>query len=420
MSFNWQSEILNPRERLHAMPDFKYTAVNLGGEVFQGNREAENVGRLSDALARDGLELINAEVRDKKAASRHSRLKMKTADLANLIFQIGIQLRAGVPIVEALRPREGEDSSAVEGVVRQRLAEMVEQGAPLSQGFESFPRIFPGYVRNIAKVAERSGSLDQNFIELRDYLEWMDQNWKTFKQAMLYPAFVLGALFIFIFIALRFVFPTVTALLFELNIPLPWITQVMISASDFVVKYWLGIIATVFLLPPALRILFKVSKQAALARDLFLIRIPYLGNVNLTLAVARFLRSLILMQKAGIVITDSLAMSREVVGNQVIERSIIRIERAVANGSPMSSSMAKDPIFPPLVRTMVSVGERSGSLDSSLQAVVDYYDDLLPRKIKAFFGVLEPGLIVLTVVLAGMVAAAVFLPLVNMLSPSSF
>ncbi|MAS64305.1 MAG: hypothetical protein CL815_03650, partial [Coraliomargarita sp.] len=169
-----------------------------------------------------------------------------------------------------------------------------------------------------------------------------------------------------------------------------------------------------------LRILFKVSKKAALLRDQFLLKLPFLGDVILTLAVARFLRSLILMQKAGIVITDSLAMARQVVGNRVIEQSVARIETAVSNGSTISSSMAKDRIFPSLVRTMVGVGERSGSLDTSLQAVVDYYDDLVPRKIKTFFAILEPGLIVLTVCLAGLVAAAVFLPLVNMLSPSAY
>jgi type II secretory pathway component PulF len=402
------------------MPEFNYTAVTGNGRVLEGHREAENVKRLTALLAQEGLELVNAELRDIGAAKRHSRLKMKTAELANLIFQIGIQLRAGVPIVEALRAREGEDASRVQTTVRQRLSEMVEQGTPLSQGLEQFPRVFPGYIRNIVQVAERSGSLDENFIELRDYLEWMDQNWKAFKQAMLYPAFVLAALTIFIFIALRFVFPTVTALLFELDIPLPLITRMMIAASDFVVDYWGVIIAVLFLAPPSLRLLFKVSKQAALLRDHFLLKLPFLGDVILTLAVARFLRSLILTQKAGIVITDSLAMGREVVGNAVIERSVMRIETAVANGSTMSSTMAKDRIFPTLVRTMVGVGERSGSLDTSLQAVVDYYDDLVPRKIKTFFAILEPGLIVLTVCLAGLVAAAVFLPLVNMLSPSSY
>ena len=300
------------------------------------------------------------------------------------------------------------------------MSEVVEQGTPLSQGLEEFPRVFPGYIRNIVQVAERSGSLDENFIELRDYLEWMDQNWKAFKQAMLYPAFVLGALTIFIFIALRFVFPTVTELLFELDIPLPLITRMMIAASDFVVGYWGVILAVLFLTPPGLRLLFKVSKRAALLRDHFLLKLPFLGDVILTLAVARFLRSLILTQKAGIVITDSLAMGREVVGNAVIERSVTRIETAVSNGSTMSSTMAKDSTFPTLVRTMVGVGERSGSLDTSLQAVVDYYDDLVPRKIKTFFAVLEPGLIVLTVCLAGLVAAAVFLPLVNMLSPGAY
>lgn len=402
------------------MPDFKYTAVTHDGRLIDGHREAENVKRLTDLLAQEGLELVQAGLRDIKAAKRYSRLKMKTAELANLIFQIGIQLKAGVPIIEALRAREGEDSSGVQATVRQRLSEMVEQGTPLSEGLESFPRVFPGYIRNIVQVAERSGSLDENFIELRDYLEWMDRNWKAFKQAMLYPSFVVAALVIFIFIALRFVFPTVTTLLFELDIPLPWITRVMIGASDFVVQYWLAILATLVLTPPGLRLLFKLSKQAALLRDRFLLRLPFLGDVILTLAVARFLRSLILMQKAGIVITDSLAMARDVVGNQVIERSVQRIETAVSNGSTMSSSMAKDPIFPTLVRTMVGVGERSGSLDTSLQAVVDYYDDLVPRKIKTFFAILEPGLIVLTVCMAGFVAAAVFLPLVNMLSPGAY
>jgi type II secretory pathway component PulF len=402
------------------MPEFNYKAVTVNGRLMEGHREAENVKRLTVLLAQDGLELVDSQLRDKSAAKRHSRLKMKTAELANLIFQIGIQLRAGVPIVEALKSREGEDASGAQTIVRQRLSEVVEQGTPLSQGLEEFPRVFPGYIRNIVQVAERSGSLDQNFIELRDYLEWMDQNWKAFKQAMLYPAFVLGALTIFIFIALRFVFPTVTALLFELDIPLPLITRMMIAASDFVVDYWGVILAVLFLAPPGLRLLFKVSKRASLLRDHFLLKLPFLGDVILTLAVARFLRSLILTQKAGIVITDSLAMGREVVGNAVIERSVTRIETAVSNGSTMSSTMAKDPTFPALVRTMVGVGERSGSLDTSLQAVVDYYDDLVPRKIKTFFAVLEPGLIVLTVCLAGLVAAAVFLPLVNMLNPGAY
>ena len=402
------------------MPEFNYKAVTANGRLFEGHREAENVKRLTVLLAQDGLELVDSELRDKSAAKRHSRLKMKTAELANLIFQIGIQLRAGVPIVEALKSREGEDASGAQTIVRQRLSEVVEQGTPLSQGLEEFPRVFPGYIRNIVQVAERSGSLDENFIELRDYLEWMDQNWKAFKQAMLYPAFVLGALTIFIFIALRFVFPTVTELLFELDIPLPLITRMMIAASDFVVDYWGAILAVLFLSPPGLRLLFKVSKRASLLRDHFLLKLPFLGDVILTLAIARFLRSLILTQKAGIVITDSLAMGREVVGNAVIERSVTRIETAVSNGSTMSSTMAKDSTFPTLVRTMVGVGERSGSLDTSLQAVVDYYDDLVPRKIKTFFAVLEPGLIVLTVCLAGLVAAAVFLPLVSMLSPGAF
>jgi type II secretory pathway component PulF len=402
------------------MPEFSYTAVSLNGILKNGSRDAESVKRLTELLASEGFELIQAEPRKSRTKKPGLCQKLKTAELANLLFRVGIQLRAGVTIIDALRTREGEENSKAESAIRQQLSEMLEQGTPLSQAFDRFPQVFPSYIRNITKVAEQSGSLDQNFIELRDYLEWMDRNWKAFKQAMLYPTFVVAALIIFIFIALRFVFPTVTELLFELDIPLPLITRIMIAASDFVVNYWVAILSLLVFGPACLRLIFRISKQAALIRDHFLLKLPFLGDVILTLAISRFLRSLILMQKAGVVITDSLAMAREVVGNQVIEKSVARIETAVSNGSTMSSVMSKEPCFPPLVRTMVGVGERSGSLDTSLQAVVDYYDDLVPRKIKTFFAVLEPSLIVLTVIMAGLVAAAVFLPLVNMLSPGAF
>ena len=402
------------------MPEYNYTAVTADGRIVKGQREAESALRLQDLIAQDGLELVNSEVREKLRGRRYSSIKLKSAELANLIFQIGIQLRAGVPVLDALRTREGEEASGAQSTVRDRLGELVEQGTPLSKALEQFPRVFPGYIRNVVQVAEQSGSLAENLIELRAYLEWMDKNWKAFKQAMLYPAFVMAALVAFIFIALRFVFPTVTALLFELDIPLPWITRAMIACSDFVVNYWAVIVAVFVCTPPGLRLLFKASSQAALIRDHLLLKIPYLGDVIRTLAVARFLRSLILMQKAGIVITDSLTMARDVVGNKVIEGSVQRIENAVANGSSMSQGMSKERIFPALVRTMIGVGERTGSMDDALQAVVDYYDDLVPRQIKTFFAFLEPGLIVCTVFVAGAVAAAVFLPLVNMLSPGAY
>jgi type IV pilus assembly protein PilC len=209
-------------------------------------------------------------------------------------------------------------------------------------------------------------------------------------------------------------------MLYELDIPLPWITKVMIQASEFVEHQWWSILAIAFLLPTSFRLLFSFSRRAALLRDYAIIKLPFLGDIILNLAVNRFLRSLILMQQAGIVITDALASSRDVVDNKVLESSLQRVENAVANGWTLSKAMAREKVFPALVLTMVGVGERSGSLDDSLQSVVEYYDDLVPRKIKAFFAILEPGLILITICLAGMVAAAVFLPLIKMMSPGSY
>ena len=176
------------------MPEYNYTAVTADGRIVKGQREAESAVRLQDLIVQDGLELVNSEVREKLRGRRYSSIKLKSAELANLIFQIGIQLRAGVPVLDALRTREGEEASGAQSTVRDRLGELVEQGTPLSKALEQFPRVFPGYIRNVVQVAEQSGSLAENLIELRAYLEWMDKNWKAFKQAMLYPAFVMAAL----------------------------------------------------------------------------------------------------------------------------------------------------------------------------------------------------------------------------------
>ena len=403
------------------MPSYKLTCINRDGQIKELSQEAESVERLRALLEREGLELLTCTEEKRRLKRRNKSYKLKISELATMLFKLGIQLRAGVPLLDALQMRNEDDGvEQKDRHVRRRLAEVVESGKTLSAGMEEFPRVFPKYVSNIVKVSERSGSLPDNLIQLRDYLEWMDKNWKAFKQAMIYPSCVMAALVIFIIVALKFVFPNIIEILYELEVPLPWITKVLIQASEFVEHYWYTILATVFFGPIFFRILCAKSKTAAYARDYCLLRLPFLGEVILNLALNRFLKSLILMMQAGIVITEALAHSRDVVGNRKLEAHLLRVETAVANGEPMSELMQQEKIFPSLVVTMIGVGERSGSMDESLEAVVTYYDDLVPRKIKAFFAILEPGLIVVTILIAGAVAAAVFMPLISMLQPGGY
>jgi len=402
------------------MPNFKFTCINNEGQIKDAKQDAESVDRLRALLAREGLELLAYSEQKSPVQKSKANYKLKTSELASMLFKLGIQLRAGVPLLDALRLRNDDEDEPRDAYVRRRLAEVVEEGNTLSAGMAEFPRVFPQYVSNIVKVSERSGSLPDNLIQLRDYLEWMDKNWKAFKQAMIYPCCVMAALLVFIIVALKFVFPNIIEILYELDVPLPLITKLMIQASEFVQHQWWSIVAAFFLIPIGLRILFAKSATAAYGRDCFLLKLPFLGEVILNLAINRFLKSLILMLEAGIVITEALAGSRVVVGNRKLEAHLLKVETGVANGEVMSELMQQQKIFPSLVVTMIGVGERSGSIDESLGAVVSYYDDLVPRKIKAFFAILEPALIVLTILIAGTVAAAVFMPLISMLEPGGY
>ena len=402
------------------MPEYLYQAVNQDGKVIEGRKETESEKRLSAELNKDGLELISSKKKTTALKKSIGKIRLKTSELANFLYQIGVQLKSGIPILNALKIQEGiEEGEGDILLLRQRLAWHIEQGKPLSEGMKEFPKVFPGYVLNIVRVGEKSGALPENLMELRDYLEWLDRNWKSFKQAMLYPAAVMLTLVLFTFIALRFIFPSILALLIELEVPLPFLTKMLILLSNLVVNYWLLIIIIAVLTPILFGLLFRYSPTAVKIKDNLLLRIPFLGELIATLAINRFLKSLILMLNSGIVITDTLEMSKEVVGNKQIEESIVKIQNSVTNGNTISSAIKNDIFFPQLVKRMMDVGERSGSLDRSLESVVMFYDDLVPRKIKAFFGVMEPVLIIITVTIAGTIAAAVFLPLVQLMSPSN-
>jgi type IV pilus assembly protein PilC len=404
------------------MPLYRYVAATSSGAKQSGSVFAESESKLEELLSQQNLELVRAHAQSEAPSpARDVRRSVKTspAELANFFFRLGIQLRAGVNLLDALGDVD-EESGDKMPKISAALAESVRGGSPLSEGMAAFPRAFPDHVRMVVRVGEKSGRLAENCLELRGYIEWMEKNWKDFRQAMIYPAALAFALVAFIFVALRFIFPVIVNLLYELEVPLPLVTRMLISASDLVVAHWHTILAIAVLGPMAFRFLQKKSKAFATWTDGMLFQIPYLGEVVRAVCVARFLRNFILMLQAGVIITDSLDAGADVVGNRVLEKSIRRVGQAVANGTKMNEAMRFEPVFPQIVRQMMIVGEQTGSLDTSLREVVAYYDDIIPRRIKTFFSVLEPVLIVTGLLIAATIAAAVFLPLVSLLNVNAY
>lgn len=405
------------------MPLYRYVAASASGAKASGTLFAESETRLEEILAGRSLELVSAAPQEARAGAARRRpgasARLKPAELANFFFRLGIQLRAGVNLLDALCEVDDRADGRTSALCA-ALADTVRGGAPLSEGMAAFPKAFPGHLRMVVRVGERSGRLAENCVELRGYIEWMEKNWKDFRQAMIYPATLACALVAFVFIALRFIFPVIVNLLRELEVPLPLVTRALIAASDLVVAQWHVILAAAVLAPVAFRALRKHSAAFATWTDGMIFRIPWLGEVVRAVCVARFLRNFVLMLQAGVIVTESLDAGADVVGNRVLEAGIRRIGRSVANGSKMHEAMRFEPAFPGIVRQMMAVGEKTGSLDATLREVVAYYDDTIPRRIKAFFGVLEPVLVVSGLVIAATIAAAVFLPLVSLINVKAY
>ena len=166
----------------------------------------------------------------------------------------------------------------------------------------------------------------------------------------------------------------------------------------------------------SLKIGCRASPRFRLAVDHFKLKLPVFGELQQMLAVSRFAHNLAILYRSGIPIVSALKLCEDLVGNAVVERCVNLIGKGVESGETISDVMGKHEIFPSLLVRMVAIGEASGNLDVGLQNVSDYYHDIVPRKIKTIFNLVEPGLIVFLVMLVGTIAVSIFLPILSLMT----
>src|SRR5438093_254724 len=235
-------------------------------------------------------------------------------------------------------------------------------------------------------------------------------------RASIYPMIVLSVVCAFVLLLFSFVIPKFVTLLAAANVPLPLLTQIVFGASDFAKATWwvwplLGLVLYV-----SVRTACRLSKGFRLWFDELKLNLPVFGELQLMLAISRFAHNLALLYKAGIAIVTALKLCEDLVGNAVVEKAVREMQAAIESGDSISEAMGRHRIFPSLLVRMVAIGETSGNLDVGLQNVSDYYHDVVPRRIKAIFALVEPAMIVFLVMLVGTIAIAIFLPILSLMS----
>ncbi len=395
------------------MPRFKYQARNQMGEKVGGVMLASDEDQLAVTLRDMDLYLVNAKL-ERVSTPIYLTRPVKRRELIHFTSQLVTAIKAGIPILQALEDLEGQTTNRAMKSAIQVIMEDLRGGASLSAALSRNPHIFSEVFISVTRAGEVSGSLDKVLEHLIRFLEWQDALASEVKRATIYPSVVLVAVMVLMGVLVGFVFPRILPVIQSLNIPLPLVTRIMIVTGKFVDANWhwllLGSVGCF--------ILFRFFKATATGRfvvDAVKLRVPVIGTLVEMVCLSRFAHHVGTLLGTGIDITQTLSITERVVGNAVIAHAVHETREKINQGLSFWRALQETGVFPPLVVRMVFVGENSGTIETSLQKVTEYFDQEIPTKVKRLFAILEPLIVVVLATVVLGVALSIFIPLYSVL-----
>jgi len=405
------------------MPVFRYQAFDERGRSRAGRMPAETEAELESKLHATGVWLVQARLvnplpsEDEAAQSKPGWLapRVKRRDIIDFCTLMIFQCRVGIPLVQALTVASNDCENPTLRRVLQSVQRELEGGALFYEALEKHPETFTPQFTNVIRAGETGSKLPDAFASLRRYLEWIETVTAEVRQASLYPAIVGIVISGFVIGLFTFVIPKFAVLLESVHVKLPLLTQIIFGLSHAIKQTWWMWLVGIPLALIGLMIARRVSRRVELAVDRAKLSVPIFGEVNTMLAISRFAHNLAILYRSGIPVVQAIQLCRGLVGSAVVEQAVANVQESVNNGSTISDSLRREPIFPPLLVRMVVMGETSGNLDAALENVSEYYDDIIPRRIKKVLTFLEPMLTLAMIFLVGCVALSIYLPILSLI-----
>jgi type IV pilus assembly protein PilC len=277
------------------------------------------------------------------------------------------------------------------------------------------PKAFTDLYVNMVAAGEAGGILDTILMRLATFLEKNDALVRKVKGAMIYPGVIMSVAAIAIVVLLLFVIPVFEKMFESVGMPLPLPTRVVISMSRFLQSFWWAVIAGFMFIGWSLKKYYATS-DGKLAIDKALLKMPVLGDVLRKSAVSRFTRTLGTLIGSGVSILDGLEITAKTAGNRVIQDAIMESRASIAGGETISAPLQKSAVFPPMVISMIAVGEQTGGLDEMLSKIADFYDEEVDAAVSGLLSLMEPVMIVFLGVVVGGMVVAMYLPIFDMMN----
>jgi type II secretory pathway component PulF len=396
---------------------FNYQARTKDGRIQVGVVEAASSEAAASLLQKYGLYVtLLEEVKTKPVYAKTIKLfsKVSSKDLVMFSRQLSILFKSKIPLVESLEVLTLQTKKPVFREKIGAIAERVEAGVTLSAALAEHPKLFSAFYVSMVKSGESSGKLSEALEYLADHLEKEYELVSKIRGAMIYPALVLAVVVVVLFLVMFFIVPSLTKVLEETGQELPLITRITIGFSNFLRKLgWVflgGTVALIF----AVFYSFRTAAGKAFLDKVYL-KLPLFGSFFRMVYLSRFAENLSTLISGGLPIAVALEISGEVVGNTVYKNIINKTRDEVRKGESIGSVLERYPsLFPPVFTQMTLIGEKTGTLDSTLTNLVSFYRKEVDRAVVSLLSIIEPVLVIFLGLIVTGIIASVLLPLYNM------
>ena len=377
-------------------------AISADGEVAR--RRAAKAATLAKPRGKKGIVLF------KRKTVRAKTLMIFTRQLATLID-------SGLPLLRSLNVLEKQERDKVLKKTINKLADSVQSGSTFSDALALHPRIFSNLYVNMVKAGEVGGVLELVLTRLSEFQEKAAKIRNKIISAMVYPIIVMTMAIGILCFLLVFIVPRFELIFHELlgDKPLPPVTRFVIGASSLVKDHGLAVLAFIAAVVTIYKFVGRTTR-GRLAIDDFKLRMPLFGNLLRKTAISRFARTLGTLVTSGVPILQALNITRETAGNAAIAKALAQVHDSVKEGESIVQPMEASRVFPPMVVSMIDVGEETGKLPEMLLKVADVYDDEVDNAVAALTSALEPIMIVFLAVIVGTIVLALFTPLISIIT----
>jgi type IV pilus assembly protein PilC len=368
-----------------------------------------------DVIAQLRRQRLNVVKIDEATPKKPKRGHIKMRDIVILTRQFSTMINAGLPLVQAMTILADQSQNKTLSEIMRKVVFDVESGNTVADALSKHPQAFSNLYVNMVAAGEAGGILDTILMRLATFMEKNDALIRKVKGAMIYPGVIMTVAAIAVTVLLIFVIPVFENLFASAGLALPLPTRIVMGASRFLKGYWyivLGVMTAAFFMFKR----YHATSDGKLKIDRFMLKVPVLGDVLRKSAVSRFTRTLGTLISSGVSILDGLEITAKTAGNRVVQDAIMESRSSIAGGDTIAQPLKKSGVFPPMVISMISVGEQTGGLDEMLSKIADFYDEEVDAAVSNLLSLLEPVMIVFLGVVVGGMVVSMYLPIFDMIN----